>query len=95
MLLEKWPELSDRSPIALIGRSVAFMELGPVVKNDFELIAMDENHNEVEPRWSEISARETLTQQNHRKLHRIGTGTFFVGIAISLFSGLARFIASV
>jgi hypothetical protein len=95
VLLEKWPELSDRSLVALISRSVAFMELGPVVKNDFELIAIDENHNEVGPRWSELSARETLAQQNDRKLHRIGTGTFFVGIAISLFSGLARFITNV
>ncbi len=92
VLLQRWPEYPKERSVVFIRRSIAYMAFGARVKNDFDLILLDANKNEIKPRWSEAEARNLLGDELNRKLFRLGTIVFFVGIAISFTSGLLQFL---
>jgi uncharacterized BrkB/YihY/UPF0761 family membrane protein len=92
VLLSRWPDHPLISSVAFIGRSVAYMEFGPRVKNDFQLILRDAQQNEINPSWSEANARNSLENELNRKLFTIGTIIFFTGISVSFVSGLLEFL---
>ena len=84
VLLNLWPADIPIESIALIGRSVAFIEFGATVRNDFELLLYDSGRNEISPRWSYSEAYGRLSKTHRERVFWMGTGVFFVGIAIVL-----------
>jgi hypothetical protein len=92
VLLTRWPNLPNKKAVASIGRSIAFTEFGPEVKNDIELIALDQALNHLESRWLFSSARQELQKQADKRIFIFGTIMFFLGIAVSIASGVIEFI---
>lgn len=92
VLLSRWPDRPLTGSVAYISRSVAYMEFGPRVKNDFQLILRDAQQNEIKPIWSEASARRLLKNELDKKLFIIGPVIFFIGISVSFISGLLEFL---
>lgn len=88
ILLELWPSTMPVGSVALLGRSVAFVEFGPTVSNDFELIKYDSARNEVSTRWKYSEAIKKLSEAHHKNIFWLGTVVFFLGITITLISGL-------
>ena len=90
-LLERWPNLSKKLSVVLIGRSVAYMAFGEQVKGDFELIAFDKDNAEIKPRWKESAARSLFVDEEDKKIFWIGTVVFFNGLGIAFVSRLIDF----
>ncbi|GEM_PF-878242 len=86
ILLNKWPDLISKQSVEYIGRSVAFVSLGPQVRNDIELIAYDKEQKEVKERWGLLDARSSIEKISEKKLFKLGACLFLLGIALAVFS---------
>jgi hypothetical protein len=86
ILLNKWPNLISKQSVEYIGRSLAFIEFGPQVKNDIQLIAYDKEEKEVKERWSMLDARSSIEKILEKKLFKQGVYLFWFGIAVSVIS---------
>ena len=95
VLIRHWPELQQKSAVTLISRSIAFVEFGPTVKSDFQLIPRDKNDNEPGARWSSDDARALLLDQFERKSFVFGTVFFYFGIGLSLAAGITEFMSNI
>jgi len=91
VLLDRWPDNPEKRFVFFISRSVAYIELGPRIKNDFQLILRDQQHNEIKPCWSEVAARSKLVDELNRKILKFGAIIFCLGVAISLISSILQF----
>ena len=91
VLLSRWPGGKPDS-VALIGRSVAFVEFGSTVSNDFELLLYDTARNEISARWRYSEAHESLSKNHRKRVFWLGTPVFFLGIAIALASGVTALL---
>ncbi len=60
ILLNKWPNLKEKSSVEYIGRTVAFVSFGPQVKNDIQLVLYDKNEEEIKNRWNMSEVEEIL-----------------------------------
>ncbi len=92
VLLNLWPGLADKGHVESIQRSVAYMVFGPHVKDDIDLIARDNEENEVKGKWTYSEARKALIASRDRRLFWIGTLVCFAGIAITATTGWLAFI---
>lgn len=81
-LIDKWPNLSNEDAVQFIGRSVAFIDLKPKMKDDIELIAYDKEKNEIKERWKVSEASAALESIIEKRLFFIGGILFSIGIAI-------------
>ena len=68
------------------------MVFGPNVKDDIDLIARDNEENEVRGKWTYSEARKALIASRDRRLFWIGTLVCFAGIAITATTGWLEFI---
>jgi len=94
VLLNRWPHsYSDQA--ASIGRSVAFTEFGAQITNDFELRLCDATQADIAQRWSLTLAQKQLDAELEKRTFWLGTVVFFVGIVITLASGLIDLIGGV
>jgi len=89
-LLHLWQDMDNgtKAKVAAIKRSISYIQFGPQVTNDFELIPCDKDLAELIPRWHESSARAVLKSRIDRKLFRVGAIIFWSGIVISAVSGI-------
>ncbi|MGH7871598.1 MAG: hypothetical protein ACREQO_05200 [Candidatus Binatia bacterium] len=92
VLLNVWPGLADKGHVESIQRSVAYMVFGPNVKDDIDLIARDNDENEVGGKWTYSEARKVLIASRDKRLFWIGTLVFFAGMAITVTTGWLEFI---
>lgn len=93
-ILDRWPGLKNKQAVAIIGRSAAYMEFGPKVESDIELIPYDANRNELPPRWTVSAAQKTLRQGAERRAFVVGAIVFFAGVTLSTVSGLIEFLTN-
>ncbi|MBI3914670.1 MAG: hypothetical protein HY327_10865 [Chloroflexi bacterium] len=94
VLVAHWPGMSNRNTITGIGRSVAFIEFGGQVKNDFELIAHSGDEQKIDPRWRFSQAQQAINAELDKKVFWGGTIVFSLGIVISLISGVIELLGS-
>ncbi len=93
-ILELWPEVASVDKVAFVGRSVAFTVFGARVMNDFELILYDANSSELAPRWRHAAAERSFAKEFDSRVLRIGGIVFWVGITITVASGVFEFLNS-
>ncbi|MBM4465165.1 MAG: hypothetical protein FJ014_06400 [Chloroflexi bacterium] len=92
VLISRWPGLSKRNSITGIGRSVAFIEFGQQVQNDFELIAYSAGKQEIDPRWRYSQAQQVMNAELDKQVFWGGTIVFYLGIVITLISGVVELL---
>lgn len=92
VILNHWPNLTDRDSVKLIGRGPAYTCYGAQVTTGFALVAEDENRNMIEPAWEEPSARTLFHKKLDLILFRLGAVIFFLGIGVALVSGILGFL---
>ena len=86
ILLERWPNLSNKDSVEYIGRTAAFVSFGAQVKNDIQLIAYDNENKEIRERWSISNATVVIEEIVERRLFKIGAILFWIGIVVSIAS---------
>jgi len=90
VLLDKWPNLTDRDAVEFIGRSAAFLGFGSQVSSDIELIARDKRRNKVGSRWRMSAAEARIESIAEKSLFATGTMIFWVGLSISVVSHIVN-----
>jgi len=93
VIVAAWPGLSGDANVAVIGRSVAYVQFGPTVENHFELIARSIENAELPPRWRYATAIELFKGQIAKRVFWLGAVIFWVGIAVSLAAGLLEHLS--
>lgn len=92
VIVSAWPGLEARSRAKAIGRSVAFIQFGGQVSNDFELIARGADESELSPRWRHTAAAKEFQSRIDNQTFWYGTVVFWLGIAVTLTAGLIDLI---
>lgn len=91
VILERWPELTDKNSVAIIGRGPAYQKFGAQVTAGFALVALDKDKNKIGA-WEEPFARKILLKEQDKALFKAGTIIFYIGILIALVSGVLGFL---
>ena len=92
VILNHWPNLTDRDSVKLIGRGPAYTCYGAQVTTGFALVAKDENRNLIVPVWEEPSARTLFHKKLDLIIFRLGAIIFYLGIGAALISGILGFL---
>jgi hypothetical protein len=90
-LLEFWPNMDNPSSVKIIKRTIPYISMGDKIEYNFDLIAIDENGNQIEKVWSEVSARKLFLQKQEKSFFRIKFIVFVVGFIITILSGVSEF----
>ena len=88
VLLDRWPDLTDKNSVTKIDRTVAYMKFGAQVSGDFGLIARDKEGDIIEPTWQESEARQIFLHEQNHELSMIKNVVFWSGILITLIATL-------
>ncbi len=91
VILDRWPELTDKNSVAIIGRGPAYQKFSAQVTAGFALTALDKDKNEIGV-WEEPFAREILLKEQDKMLFKAGTILFYIGVSIAFVSGLLDFL---
>ncbi len=96
VLSSVWPNFPSSPTIQAIGRTVAYVEFGPEVKNQIGLTLFDDKLVRVEGHdWTISGAEDALVAPIKKSLRRIGITVFFIGITITVASAIVGFASTV
>lgn len=95
VILQLWPSLLSHTSVATIGRSTAYLDIGSdeLAVSDFDLVAYDASGKEIPSRWTAKTVRDIFTKELEKRFFWFSGAIFFLGIAISLVTGLIEFFA--
>ena len=95
VLSSAWPRFPSSPPIRAIGRTVAYVEFGPEVKNQIGLTLFDEKLVRVEGYdWTIAGAEDALVAPIEKRFRYIGITIFFIGVAITVVTAIVRFASA-
>lgn len=86
-IVRHWPQLADKNSVQSIGRGPAFIKFGAQAEPGFALIAY-QGEIKIDSVWEEASARKILLSEQDLKLFRYGALLFYLGLIVSIISGL-------
>ena len=92
-LLDAWPNLKDKSSVAKIGRTYAYIVFGPEVQNEVGLVAFNNRGQELQKDWTVRAAREVFSAKADTRVFRVGAIVFFIGTLVSVVAAAAEFLA--
>lgn len=93
IIVSSWPGLDTSAAPEVIARSVAFIQFGGQISNDFELIARKRTDVELSPRWRHALAVKEIQSRAEKRAFWYGTVVFWVGIGLSLTAGVMDFLS--
>jgi hypothetical protein len=95
VLASVWPRFPHTLGIHAIGRTVAFVEFGPEVKNQIGLTLFDQKLNRIEGYdWTFAAATDALIAPTEKRFRYVGTTVFIVGITLTVVVAILRFASS-
>lgn len=95
VLSSVWPGFPQNLPVHAIGRTVAYISMGPEIKNEIGLTLFDEQLKRIEGfDWTIDAADDLIVAPVEKRFRAIGVTVFWIGIAVTLAATVVRFIAT-